>query len=179
MLSETAGGKEIVIPIVSDTAFFTLLQSALQSLVTHLTIIRTEFIDNIESLARAISNTARPQSSTNRFHPHSSSTDPSTITTPLLSPFSSASISGGFGKSHSDLYSWREIFQLYVETEVFESLSERTRGERSIQDSEERLAAFAERVSGHGLGDSRTLKLKDSRKALEKFLLERHILDNF
>jgi len=70
----------------------------------------------------------------------------------------------------SDLYAWREIFQLYVESEVFESMSERDRGERDLAETERRLSNFAERVTNRGLGDSRTLKLKESREALEKFL---------
>jgi hypothetical protein len=70
----------------------------------------------------------------------------------------------------SDLYAWREIFQLYIESEVFESTSERDRGERDIEESERRLALFAERVTGRGLGDSRKLHLKASKDALETFL---------
>ncbi|KAJ7275743.1 hypothetical protein C8J57DRAFT_1311579 [Mycena rebaudengoi] len=64
----------------------------------------------------------------------------------------------------------REIFQLYLEAEVFESVSERDRGERTIEDSENRLTLFAERVAARGLGDRRKLKLLRSRQALESFL---------
>lgn len=70
----------------------------------------------------------------------------------------------------SDLYTWREIFQLYIEAEVFESMSEAHRGERTIEESEERLTQFAERVTTRGLGDRRKLKLSQSRAALETFL---------
>lgn len=70
----------------------------------------------------------------------------------------------------TDLYSWREIFQLYVEAEVFESVSEATRGERSVEESEQRLSSFVERVTQRGLGDARRLKMKQSRAALETFL---------
>ncbi len=51
----------------------------------------------------------------------------------------------------SDLYAWREIFQLYVESEVFESMSERDRGERDLAETERRLSNFAERVTNRGL----------------------------
>jgi hypothetical protein len=68
------------------------------------------------------------------------------------------------------LFTWREIFQLYLEAEVFESVSERDRGERTIEDSENRLTLFAERVAARGLGDRRKLKLLKSRQALESFL---------
>lgn len=70
----------------------------------------------------------------------------------------------------SDLYSWREIFQLYIEAEVFESVGERTRGERSIEESEQRLQQFAARVTQNGLGDSRKFKSPKSIAALETFL---------
>ena len=59
---------------------------------------------------------------------------------------------------------------MYVEAEVFESLSERDRGERDIVETERRLALFAEQVTGRGLSDTRKLKLKESRDALETFL---------
>jgi hypothetical protein len=57
-----------------------------------------------------------------------------------------------------------------VEAEVFESVSEASRGERSVDESEHRLKLFAERVTQRGLGDGRKLKLKQSRAALETFL---------
>jgi len=70
----------------------------------------------------------------------------------------------------SDLYSWREIFQLYVEAEVFESVGESTRGEWTVEESEKRLQLFAERITKRGLGDHRKFKLKQSVEALETFL---------
>ena len=146
-----------------------MLQAALQSLAAKLVIVRENFVENLRNLAIQISETARPLSETSRsFHPSSRATDPSTISAPLISPFSSAYIPGGMSKS--DLYAWREIFQLYIDTEVFESHSERTRGELDLAETEKRLASFAERVTGRGLSDQRKLKLKKSRDALEKFL---------
>lgn len=53
---------------------------------------------------------------------------------------------------------------------MFESVSEASRGERSVDESEHRLKLFAERVTKRGLGDGRKLKLKQSRAALETFL---------
>jgi hypothetical protein len=70
----------------------------------------------------------------------------------------------------SDLYAWREIFQIYLEAEVFEAVGERTRGERTVEESEKRLQQFAERVTQNGLGDKRKFKLKQSIEALETFL---------
>ncbi len=51
---------------------------------------------------------------------------------------------------------------------MFESVHEADRGERSIEESEKRLQAFAERVIGRG--DRRKFKLSQSREALETFL---------
>ncbi|KZV94469.1 hypothetical protein EXIGLDRAFT_736969 [Exidia glandulosa HHB12029] len=73
-------------------------------------------------------------------------------------------------KGGSDLYAWREIFALWVESEVFESTSERTRGERPLAEAEDRLGDFARQVTKRGLGDGRTLKRAESRAAVEKFL---------
>ncbi|KAE9394635.1 hypothetical protein BT96DRAFT_978414 [Gymnopus androsaceus JB14] len=70
----------------------------------------------------------------------------------------------------SDLSSWREIFQLYIESEVFQSLNEANAGEQPIAESEKRLKLFAERITSRGLGDKRKLKLKQSHEALQSFL---------
>ena len=53
---------------------------------------------------------------------------------------------------------------------MFEAVGERTRGERTVEESERRLKQFAERVTQNGLGDSRQFKLKQSIEALETFL---------
>lgn len=164
------GTREIVIPLASDTAFFQLLQTALQTLNAHLHFVRADFIAALDALTRSISRSARPQSSSPGFRPYSAAADPTSVQSPV-SPFSPSFLSGGIGSGNgSDLYAWREIFQLYVEAEVFESLSERNRGERSVEDSEERMALFAERVTGRGFRDARKLKSKESKKALETFL---------
>jgi hypothetical protein len=100
-------------------------------------------------------------STTSTFHAYSlSSTDPSAIRVP----------SRALGARKSDLYTWREIFQLYIEAEVFESIAEASRGQRTVADSEARLQRFAERVALRGLGTGRKLKLEQSRRALETFL---------
>lgn len=70
----------------------------------------------------------------------------------------------------SDLYVWRQIFQMWVEAQIFESSNEMNRGERSVDDAEKRLTEFADKVVQRGLGDSRTLQRKESRAALEQFL---------
>jgi hypothetical protein len=73
-------------------------------------------------------------------------------------------------KGKSDLEAWRQVFQLWVESEIFESSREKDRGERPIGDIEKRLTKFAQEVVKRGLGDRRTLKSKESRGALERFL---------
>jgi hypothetical protein len=70
----------------------------------------------------------------------------------------------------SDLYAWRQIFQMWVDGQIFESTIEKDRGERSVEDSEAKLTEFANKVVKEGLGDGRTLQRKESRDALERFL---------
>lgn len=70
----------------------------------------------------------------------------------------------------SDLDRWREIFQLYVETEIFESHREASRGENSIEESECRLALFMDRLGHQGLLDGKKFRMKASHQALGRFL---------
>ncbi|CAE6480146.1 unnamed protein product [Rhizoctonia solani] len=84
----------------------------------------------------------------------------------------------------SDLYAWREIFQLWVECQIYRGGAterERASGEGQIRDvaeAEKRLGMFASEVVKRGLGDRRTLKSAKSRDALQTFLnLNVHILD--
>jgi hypothetical protein len=72
--------------------------------------------------------------------------------------------------SKKDLYAWREIFTLWIEHDIFESSAERTRGERTVEQAQARLQAFANEVVKRGLGDRRTIKGKKSRGAWEEFL---------
>ncbi|KAG7095115.1 hypothetical protein E1B28_005899 [Marasmius oreades] len=149
--------EEIVIPLASDTAFFQLLSKTLISLSNRLLSLHTNFVDSLKTLGKDIGSVARPVSSGHSYHPHSMLSNPGTIKSP------SSSVK-------SDLYSWREIFQIYVETEVFETVSEVRRGENSVEESERRLKLFAGRVAQRGLVDERALKLKQSRDALQTFL---------
>ncbi|KAF8686458.1 SPX domain [Rhizoctonia solani] len=84
----------------------------------------------------------------------------------------------------SDLYAWREIFQLWVECQIYQGGAterERANGEGGIRDvaeAEKRLGMFASEVVERGLGDRRTMKSAKSRDALQTFLnLNLHILD--
>ena len=164
MQMSSDGTRELIIPLVSDTAFFELFYSALESLASHFLVVRSNFVQDLEALAKSISHTAVPESGRSpHFHASSQLGEESPV-----SPFSTSFIPGG--KSKSDLYAWREILELYVESEVFESMKEKDRGERDIAEVEKRLAQFAERVTGRGLSDGRKLRLKESKDALETFL---------
>ena len=157
----TGRTQEVVVPLIYDTEFFNNLSNALSSVSTHLTTIHAEFRTTIQELSRTIGDSALPASVTSRasFHPHSKLTS------------HAGSIRSPSRESHkSDLFSWREIFQLYVEAEVFESVGEQTRGELTVEESEKRLKLFAERATQRGLGDPKKFKLKQSREALETFL---------
>lgn len=165
--------KEIIIPLASDTMFFEVLMEALQTLGTQLGAVSDEFMANLSTLSRSISSTAKPMSSTSSsFQPHSNASNPANVSVTTTSSIVQ------IGHQKSDLYSWREIFQLYVDTEVFESHSEKTRGERSIEDAEERLELFKQRLAERGMSEGKALKLKQSRDALQTFLaLNSFILD--
>ncbi|KAM0786898.1 hypothetical protein ACM66B_002322 [Microbotryomycetes sp. NB124-2] len=68
----------------------------------------------------------------------------------------------------SDLYIWREIFALWVQTEIFESERERDRGERSTDEVEKKLDWFVDQVAKRKL--AKQMRNKASRSALEKFI---------
>ncbi|KAJ6460948.1 SPX domain-containing protein [Mycena sanguinolenta] len=150
---------EIVIPLASDLAFFELLIKTLRGLSEHLIAIQAQFVETLAELTKTVSDAARPVSSTSHGFKALSA---------LKSGVGDVRVNSLTRKS--DLYSWREIFQLYVETEIFESVNELHPGERTIEEAETRLKQFAERVTTRGLGDGRQLKLPQSRKALESFL---------
>ncbi|KAH0579150.1 hypothetical protein H2248_003303 [Termitomyces sp. 'cryptogamus'] len=149
--------NEVVILLASDKVFIRTLLNSINGLSAHLLTMQSHFVETLNGLSRTIAKSARPISrTTSGFHPHSVLLSKSWNINPT--------------NVKSDLYSWREIFQLYVEAEVFESVHELDRGERSVEESEKRLKQFAERVTVRGLGDERKLKSKSSREALETFL---------
>lgn len=67
----------------------------------------------------------------------------------------------------TDLYAWREIFNIYTESMIFFSTDERDRFQRTSANSQKQLQAFSSKVQQLGL--LKTLK-KDSRVALHCFL---------
>lgn len=79
----------------------------------------------------------------------------------------------------NDLYVWREIFQLWVDMQIFESQREKDRGELSVDESEARLKRFAEELAKRGwLAESSMpsspggskIKLSRSKEAMQNAL---------
>jgi hypothetical protein len=173
--------REVILPLVSDAQFFELLGATLQHASTHLQCVQKGFLHTLTTLSGVIANSARPVSSS-----HSGFRGNFHALSPLKDDPSSIHISSHLSKvrmlftlcssilltasSQSDLYVWREIFQLYVETEVFESLNESDRGERSAEESERRLQLFAAQLAQRGLVAEGKFKQQQSRAALETFL---------
>jgi len=67
----------------------------------------------------------------------------------------------------SDLYRWRELFEIYLEAGVFFSTLERDRGHRSSPDALKKLQWFQDEVTKRGIPGS--FKLPASHEALARF----------
>ncbi|KAJ7621261.1 hypothetical protein FB45DRAFT_839128 [Roridomyces roridus] len=150
---------EVVIPLTSDSAFFQLLATSLQTLQAHLVTINAQFVRTLVELTKTVSDSARPASSTSSGF---------RVLSGLKSDAGGVRV--GASSAKSDLNAWREIFALYVETEIFESIHERDRGERSVEEAQNRLRKFADRMTARGLKDGHLMKLKQSQDALDCFL---------
>lgn len=160
--------REIVVSLPSDVAFFELLCQALISLSDLHAKQQKLFEQAVAHLCSLVSRCIAPQGNGNIIrHLHlpggKKSKDDKTIHDPNHIPGSSS-------YNKSDLYIWREIFSLWIEAQIFESTSERDRGERSVEQADKRLSAFAAEVVKRGLGDRRTLRRRESREAWEEFL---------
>ncbi|PIL27215.1 hypothetical protein GSI_10359 [Ganoderma sinense ZZ0214-1] len=161
---------ELIIPLASDTAFFRTLSEALVTLSKYLIGRRAEFEATLQSLSQDISSASRPSSSTAPFHPYSRfSSDAATISVP----------STAFGlNSKSDLETWREIFQMYMEADIFQGHQERFRGERDLEDATVRFATFSSALQERSSAGHLKLSLKKSKVALGTFMeLNTFILD--
>ncbi|KAI0700651.1 SPX domain-containing protein [Cerioporus squamosus] len=158
----SSSSQELIIPLASDTAFFRTLCEALESLSAYLVTKRADFEKSLQTLSHDISSAARPSSSSSSFHPYS----------PFTSDAANISLSTGpLALMHkSDLETWRQIFQLYVEADIFQGHQERFRGERDVEDAEARLAAFTASLQESLANGSMKLKLKRSHAALNSFM---------
>ena len=133
---------EYIIPLASDKAFFDLLTSSMKNLSTQLTAVHSGFMADLEALSKTISNSALPISQIDpSYRPFSANDDPGAIDIPSTNAAFRPKLD-----AKSDLYLWRRLLSLYVDAEVFDSVAERNRGERSLEDAEIRMARFLERV---------------------------------
>ena len=141
--------REIDIALTNDSEFFTLLGSAISSLQELETAEKTSFADSVAKLASQISKVASPTASKSDMYAY---------VHPLY-----------VKRSTLMLYlSWREIFSTWVEAQIFESDRERDRGERSVEDAEDRLLWFVEQV---GRKDQAIkMRNKRSKEELAKFV---------
>jgi hypothetical protein len=171
MYISSSSAREYIIPLASDTAFFDLLMSAMNSLSTRLTTVHSGFMADLADLSKSISDSALPISRTDTsYRPFSVDDDPGTINIP-----STRSVFGPKLDAKSDLYLWRHLLNLYVEAEVFDSVAEGNRGERSLEDAKIRMAKFLERVEKSGILSG---KSKEAHLEVETFLkLNNIILD--
>jgi hypothetical protein len=58
----------------------------------------------------------------------------------------------------SDLYLWRQLLGLYIDAEVFDSVAERNRGERPVEEAQIRMAKFLESVEKSGVLQGKSKK---------------------
>jgi hypothetical protein len=160
--------RDFIIPLAADVAFFSLLTRALTSLSEFHAAQQELFRASVEELCGMIRASIQPGSSSPVVMPTPFTPSPMLGAEPSTS--SAVSRRPAVKASKKDLYAWREIFTLWIEHEIFESSAERTRGERTVEQAQARLQAFANEVVKRGLGDRRTIKGKKSRGAWEEFL---------
>lgn len=138
---------EYIIPLASDAAFFDLLTGAMNSMSAQLTIVHSQFMAGLGDLSKSISASALPMSRADpSYRPFSIEDDPALISIPSTRTAFRAKLD-----DRSDLYMWRQLLGLYIETEVFDSVAERDRGERSLEDTETRLEIFLDKVEKNGI----------------------------
>ncbi len=63
-----------------------------------------------------------------------------------------------------------------MESEVFESTKETSRGQHTVEETERRLELFTTQLRQRGLTDRAQLKSKESRDALLSFLRMNHFI---
>jgi len=165
----SSSGREYIIPLTSDTAFFDLLTSAVNSLSTQLTTVHSEFMAELKDLSKSISNSALPISRADpSYRPFSVNDDPREISIPSTKAVFRPKLD-----SRSDLYMWRKLLDLYVDAEVFDRIAERNRGERSLEDAEIRMTKFLEGIERSGVLRGKSEK---AHLEVERFLRLNHII---
>ena len=145
--NQNSSAHEYIIPLASDEAFFGLLTGAVNTLSVQLTAVCAEFMAGLTDLSKSISDSALPISQIDAsYRPFSVNDDPGAIDIP-----STKSVFRPGLDARSDLYLWRRLLDLYVDAEVFDSVAERNRGERSPEEAEVRMAQLLERVEKSGI----------------------------
>ena len=163
MYIRNSSAREYIIPLASDTAFFNLLTGAINNLSTRLITVHSDFMADLADLSKSISTSALSISQTDpSYRPFSIRDDPGAIDVPSTKPIFRPSLD-----SRSDLYLWRNLLNFYVDAEVFDSVAERNRGERPVEDAEIRMARFLERVKKSGVLHG---KSKKAYFEVERFL---------
>lgn len=127
--------RDVVIPLVADTAFLQLLSGALGALTALYLAITADYEARVRSTVEMISSSACPRS-----------------------------------RGEADLYAWRDITKLWVESQIFEGFTEHSQGELTTKESETRLASFIDVTQRRGVPNERRFKKAQSREALEQFL---------
>lgn len=156
--------RHIIVNLSSDRAFFELLLHALTSLDKLHEEQQQLFKASVDRLCKLISSSITPS---NKPSAHIKALIPHRKLKGVERP---SDLPDPTDYRESDLYAWREIFTLWIEAQIFESGAERDRGERTLDQAEKRLKAFAAEVVKRGLGDRRTLRRPESREAWAEFL---------
>ena len=161
---DAGANRELIVPLPSDAAFFHLLTNTLGCLSTHLDVVQSNFMLQLDSLSKSIRHHARPMSSIpSGFKAYSQSANPAAVSVPSMrSIFRPV--------TRSDLYKWREFFRLYVEAEIFENVNELHHGERSVEDAERRLLRFLGMVHKSNVHVGKGLRRNDNNEDIETFI---------
>ena len=126
----------------------------MNNLSTQLNMVYSQFMTDLEGLSKSISESVLPVSQTDAsYRPFSAEDNPGAITIP-----STRSAFRPKLDDKSDLYLWRELLGFYVDAEVFDSVAERNRGERSLEEAEVRMGKFLERVEKSGVLQGKSKK---------------------
>jgi len=70
----------------------------------------------------------------------------------------------------SDLYAWREVFELYIDADIFDNQRVNGRSVSAIEEAEKRLKALEERIAERGFSTGGRFKFKQSREGIKLFL---------
>jgi len=133
--------KWIQIPLISAKAFFDMLEPKLQELQELNEAEEKKLEEDILNLGEMIEN----------------------VTEPVREGYEAKR-----SVSYRDLYFWREMFRMYMETPIFYSNTERNHGALTFTESKKRLEAYDEQLRSTGLLAKMRTPL--AKAAAQKFL---------